>query len=149
MLFRSKDEVDRIADKYKGKKADGGKVEKVMHEFKHGALHSGSKTGPVVTNRDQAIAIAMSEAGKSKKKTRRAGKKHRRMADGGEVKFSREWYIRHGIRPRAGDQGPAPKKVEGNYAFNKKEKEGKPATSGTSGTLGEKYTYLKDTKKER
>jgi hypothetical protein len=33
----------------------------VMHEFKHGDLHSGSKTGPVVTNRKQAIAIGLSE----------------------------------------------------------------------------------------
>ena len=45
-----------------------GKVEKVMHEYKTGALHSGSKSGPKVTNRKQAIAIAMSEAGQSRKK---------------------------------------------------------------------------------
>lgn len=32
-----------------------------MHEFKMGGLHSG-KGGPVVKNRKQAIAIAMSEA---------------------------------------------------------------------------------------
>lgn len=39
------------------------KIKTVMHEFKEGALHSGSRHGPVVTNRMQAIAIAMREAG--------------------------------------------------------------------------------------
>lgn len=42
------------------------KVKKVMHEFKEGALHSGSKKGPVVHNPKQAIAIALSEARKAK-----------------------------------------------------------------------------------
>ena len=37
----------------------------VMKEYKRGTLHSGS--GAKVKNRKQAIAIAMSEAGKSKK----------------------------------------------------------------------------------
>jgi hypothetical protein len=37
-----------------------------MHKFKHGGLHSGSKKGPVVKNRKQAIAIALSESGQSK-----------------------------------------------------------------------------------
>jgi hypothetical protein len=32
-----------------------------MHKFKHGKLHSGSKKGPKVTNRQQAIAIMLSE----------------------------------------------------------------------------------------
>jgi len=41
------------------------KVKKVMHEFKHGSLHSGSKKGPKVKSRKQAIAIALSEAGES------------------------------------------------------------------------------------
>lgn len=40
------------------------KVQKVMHEYKTHTLHSGSKKGPVVTNVKQAIAIALSEAGK-------------------------------------------------------------------------------------
>jgi len=44
------------------------KVRKVMSEFKHGTLHSGSKKGPAVTKRKQAIAIALSEAGLSWKK---------------------------------------------------------------------------------
>lgn len=39
----------------------GGKVEKVMHEFKTGSLHSGSKKGPKVKSRKQAVAIALSE----------------------------------------------------------------------------------------
>ena len=43
------------------------KVTKVMREFKAGSLHSG-KGGPVVKSRKQAVAIALSEAGKSKKK---------------------------------------------------------------------------------
>ena len=40
------------------------KVKKVMHEFKSGKLHSGSKKGPQVKNPKQAIAIALSEARK-------------------------------------------------------------------------------------
>jgi hypothetical protein len=50
------------------KKAKGAKkVAKVMREFKGGTLHSGKK-GPVVKNKKQAIAIALSEAKMSKKK---------------------------------------------------------------------------------
>jgi len=44
-----------------------GKVEKVMKEYKEGKLHSGSKKGPTVTSKKQAVAIAMSEAGMPKK----------------------------------------------------------------------------------
>lgn len=41
-------------------------VAQEMHKFKMGTLHSGSKKGPLVKSRKQAIAIAMSEAGLSK-----------------------------------------------------------------------------------
>jgi hypothetical protein len=44
------------------------KVKKVMHEWKEGELHSGSKKGPVVKNQKQAVAIALSEARKATKK---------------------------------------------------------------------------------
>jgi len=50
------------------KKATGAKkVGKVMGEYKAGTLHSG-KGGPVVTNRKQAVAIALSEANMAKPK---------------------------------------------------------------------------------
>ena len=45
-----------------------GKVEKVMHEYKEGKLHSGSKKGPKVKSRKQAIAIALSEQRKAEGK---------------------------------------------------------------------------------
>ena len=41
------------------------KMGKVMSEFKGGKLHSGSKKGPAVKNRKQAIAIGLSEARKA------------------------------------------------------------------------------------
>ena len=44
-----------------------------MREYGKGELHSGSKKGPVVKSRKQAIAIAMSEAGMTKPKKK--GKK--------------------------------------------------------------------------
>jgi hypothetical protein len=59
----TKEELERLERGYK----KGGKVAKVMHEFGEGKLHSGSKEGPKVTSRKQAVAIALSEAGKSKK----------------------------------------------------------------------------------
>ena len=43
-------------------------VQGVMHEYKEGDLHSGSKTGPKVTSRKQAIAIALSEQRQQKRK---------------------------------------------------------------------------------
>ena len=43
------------------------KIKKVMKEGAEGKLHSGSKKGPIVTNPKQKIAIALSEAGVSKK----------------------------------------------------------------------------------
>ena len=39
--------------------------DQVMHKFKKGKLHSGSKHGKKVTNRKQAVAIMLSEKKKA------------------------------------------------------------------------------------
>ena len=51
-----------------GGKVSQAKVGRVMGEFKAGELHSGSKTGPVVKNPKQAVAIALSEGRKAAKR---------------------------------------------------------------------------------
>lgn len=53
------------------------KVRRVMHEYKQGTLHIGT-SGKIVKDRQQAVAIALSEAGLSKK------------ADGGGISINRE-----------------------------------------------------------
>ena len=50
------------------KPAGKGKFAKVMKEFTHGSLHSGSKKGPKVTDPKQALAISYLEARKASRK---------------------------------------------------------------------------------
>lgn len=69
----------------------GGKVEKVMREYKEGKLHSGSKKGPVVKDRKQAVAIALAEA-------RKSGAKIPKKAEGGI--FSTEYMASKGPKTR-------------------------------------------------
>ena len=47
------------------------KVKKVMGEYAEGKLHSGSKTGPVVKKKSQAVAIALSEQREKDKKSKK------------------------------------------------------------------------------
>jgi Family of unknown function (DUF6496) len=51
-------------------KKQQAKVGKVMHEYKTHTLHSG-KGGPVVKDKKQAIAIALSEAGAKQRSKKR------------------------------------------------------------------------------
>lgn len=51
------------------------KMKKVLREFDEGKLRSGSRKGPKVKKRDQAEAIAYSEANRAFKKKRTSKKK--------------------------------------------------------------------------
>ena len=54
-----------------------GKVGKVMEEYEEGNLHSSSKKGPIVKNKSQAVAIALSEARKAGEKVKPLKKKRK------------------------------------------------------------------------
>lgn len=53
------------------KKAKRRRMKEEMDKFEAGELHSGSKKGPIVKSRKQAIAIGLSESGQSRKKVKR------------------------------------------------------------------------------
>lgn len=59
------DSLSKSASGFRKKKRQA-KMAKTMGEFKRGQLHSGSKHGPMVKSRNQAIAIAISQAKKAK-----------------------------------------------------------------------------------
>lgn len=54
------------------------KIKKVIKEFEHGELHSGSKKGPKVTSKAQALAIGYSEAKEATKKKKKKMKKSKK-----------------------------------------------------------------------
>jgi hypothetical protein len=79
-------------------------VERVMHEFKHGELRSGT-SGQKVKNRKQAVAIALSEAGASNQQTPKENEEHLRHTKAkerrGETAKDEQGAAAPGIRPVA------------------------------------------------
>lgn len=76
-----------------------------MHEFKEGKLHSGSKHGPKVTSRKQAIAIGLSESHQAIHRLKKAGaiserasKRVAKRADGGPLQAGQASVV--------GERGP-------------------------------------------
>lgn len=67
------------------------KIAKVMHEFKAHKLHSGSKTGPIVKSRKQAVAIALSEANSSKQMAK--GGRIPQVGDAGIITDKNSMYV--------------------------------------------------------
>lgn len=59
------------------KKAKRNRMHEEMAKYKKGTLRSGSKHGRKVTSRKQAVAIALSESGQSKRKVKRKGARKR------------------------------------------------------------------------
>jgi len=65
----------------------------VLHKFKHGILHSGSKSGPKVKNKKQALAIMFSE-----RKAEAGGKKEYQSKHGIDTSPSKKIKQKHSVK---------------------------------------------------
>jgi hypothetical protein len=102
-------------------KAQQDTVERVMHEFKHGELKAGN--GRKVKNRQQAIAIGLSEAGASNQQTPKENARRRTRTKQREVKGDTARQRREGQGPtRAELYGRAKRQnIPGRSKMNKAE----------------------------
>jgi hypothetical protein len=57
------------------KKKKKERMKEEMTKFAENRLHSGSKKGPIVKDRSQAVAIGLAESGQNRKKKKPAKKK--------------------------------------------------------------------------
>ena len=106
------------------------KVGMVMKEFKRGDLKSSS--GQKVTNPKQAMAIALSEAGKSKK-----GSSMKKMADGGRIASKGE----HSVQTKSKRGAEMVKMAKGGLT---KSEVKKADAAGRKVTRELKYDDMKD-----
>jgi exonuclease VII small subunit len=74
-------------------------IERVMHEYKHGELRSGT-SAQKVKNRKQAVAIALSEAGASDQQTPKENEEHLRHTKAKERRGETAKDETEGKRPR-------------------------------------------------
>jgi hypothetical protein len=81
------------------------KVHKVMDEYKHHNLHSGSKSGPKVHSRDQAIA--MSESGQSKDHHMKNEHETHHSMDGHHNNAMFDGGVKHSREPHRFERPPA------------------------------------------
>jgi hypothetical protein len=69
-----------VLSKSASKKAKRARMKTEMDKWKHGEMHSGSKSGPRVTSQRQAIAISLHESGQSRKRSGRGRKRGKRRS---------------------------------------------------------------------
>ena len=81
------------------------KISSVMKEFKAGELHSG-KGGPVVKNPKQAVAIALSQAGKAKPKMQEGGMAKKKWI---QEAIKKPGALRKALKAKEGENIPAEK----------------------------------------
>jgi hypothetical protein len=118
-------------------KGAGKKVEKAMHEMKHGQLKSG-RSGKKVKSREQAIAIGLSEAReRGEKVPKKAGSKRGGRKSAAKKGASKKSASRRGPSKKAASKGgrAASKKSaskRGRKSASKKSasKRGRPAKRG-------------------
>lgn len=82
------------------KSAKRARMKAEMDKWKAGTLRSGSKKGPRVKNRAQAIAIGLSESGQSKRGSRKAATMSAKAKAKGHVKAEKRMTKAAKRRPR-------------------------------------------------
>jgi hypothetical protein len=116
-------------------------IGRVMHEAKHGELKSGpGGKGGKVKNRKQAIAIALNEAGASKKQSsserRRSASRSRAKERSGRTGQQEREGRSHGARARKEGKLPAMRRKSPSRSGSRTESKGRTARSRAAAKAG-------------